>query len=110
VDSVFSDNESPLYALSPRPPFIYATEAGENAGQVLLFFKIKPSQIHCTILSLAACLIQPVMKFAVLTISRAFGAGDDDFSMLELTFGKNSGLSELFYCHGMVGVMVAIYL
>jgi hypothetical protein len=49
------------------------------------------------------------MKFAVFTITRAFGVKDEDYTLTQ-TLGTDSGLSDLFYCHGMVGVMVAIYL
>jgi len=76
---------------------------------VLTYFKVKQVQLHLTIISLLSCFIAPLMKFAASTLNRAFGL-KEEHDLLAETFGRDSGLSDVFYCHGMVGLMVAIYL
>ena len=48
-----------------------------------------------------------MMGFAAGTVNRAFGIKED---LLTDTLGRESGLTDVFYCHGMVGVFVMIYL
>jgi hypothetical protein len=48
-----------------------------------------------------------MMRFAAGTVNRAFGIKED---LLTDTLGRESGLTDVFYCHGMVGVFVMIYL
>jgi uncharacterized membrane protein YuzA (DUF378 family) len=47
------------------------------------------------------------MRFAAGTVNRAFGIKED---LLTDTLGRESGLTDVFYCHGMVGVFVMIYI
>ena len=47
------------------------------------------------------------MRFAAGTVNRAFGIKED---ILLEAFGRESGLTDIFYCHGMVGVIVLVYL
>ena len=47
------------------------------------------------------------MKFALGTVNRAFGIKEE---FLLDAFGQDSGLTEIFYCHGMVGIVVMLYL
>ena len=48
-----------------------------------------------------------MMRFAAGTVNRAFGIKED---YLTETLGRESGLTDVFYCHGMVGVFVMVYL
>ena len=48
-----------------------------------------------------------MMRFAAGTVNRAFGIKED---ILTDTLGRDSGLTDVFYCHGMVGVFVMLYL
>ena len=48
-----------------------------------------------------------MMRFAAGTVNRAFGIKED---LLLDAFGRESGLTDIFYCHGMVGVLVMLYL
>ena len=48
-----------------------------------------------------------MMRFAAGTINRAFGVKED---VLTETLGRESGLADVFYCHGMVGVFVMVYM
>jgi uncharacterized membrane protein YuzA (DUF378 family) len=48
-----------------------------------------------------------MMRFAAGTVNRAFGIKED---LLTDTLGRESGLTDVFYCHGMVGVFVMIYI
>ena len=48
-----------------------------------------------------------MMTFAAGTVNRAFGIKEE--RLLD-AFGRESGLTDIFYCHGMVGVVVMIYL
>lgn len=48
-----------------------------------------------------------MMRFAASTIQKAFGIKED--TLVE-TFGRDSSLTDIFYCHGMIGVLVMLYL
>lgn len=48
-----------------------------------------------------------MMRFAAHTVNRAFGIKED---ILTEFLGRESGLTDVFYCHGMVGVFVMVYL
>ena len=48
-----------------------------------------------------------MMTFAAGTVNRALGIKEE---LLPDTFGRESGFTDIFYCHGMVGVVVMIYL
>ncbi len=48
-----------------------------------------------------------MMRFAAGTVNRAFGIKED---LLIDAIGRESGLTDIFYCHGMVGVLVMLYL
>jgi len=48
-----------------------------------------------------------MMRFAAGTVNRAFGIKED---LLTDTLGRESGLTDVFYCHGMVGVFVMFYI
>ena len=65
------------------------------------------AQLHLTIIALISCLISPMMRFAAGTVNRAFGIKED---LLVEAVGRESGLTDIFYCHGMVGVVVMLYL
>jgi len=60
-----------------------------------------------TFIGLISCFIAPMMRFAAGTVNRAFGIKED---ILTDTLGRDSGLTDVFYCHGMVGVFVMLYL
>ena len=49
-----------------------------------------------------------MMRFAAGTINRAFNIKEDH--LLLDTVGRESSLTDIFYCHGMVGVVVSLYL
>ena len=63
--------------------------------------------MHLTTVGIICCLVSPMMKFAARTIQTAFGFKED--SLVEL-FGRDSSLTDIFYCHGMIGVFVMLYL
>ena len=48
------------------------------------------------------------MRFTAETLNKAFNIKEDHI-LLE-TVGRESGLTDIFYCHGMVGVVVMLYL
>ena len=48
-----------------------------------------------------------MMTFAAGTVNRALGINSE---LLLEAFGQASGITDIFYCHGMVGVVVMIYL
>lgn len=58
-------------------------------------------------MALVSCFIAPMMRFAAHTVNRAFGIKED---ILTEFLGRESGLTDVFYCHGMVGVFVMVYL
>ena len=47
------------------------------------------------------------MTFAMATINKSFGIKEE---FLKEAFGRDSGLTDLFYGHGMVGILVMLYL
>ena len=49
-----------------------------------------------------------MMRFAAGVVNRAFDIKEDH--LLMDTVGRESGLTDIFYCHGMVGVVVTLYL
>jgi hypothetical protein len=49
------------------------------------------------------------MRVAARTLNKSFGVKEEDDILAE-TLGRDSGLSDVFYSHGMVGLMVALYL
>jgi len=48
-----------------------------------------------------------MMRFAAGTVNRAFGIKEE---ILINIMGRESGLTDVFFCHGMVGVVVMLYL
>ena len=48
-----------------------------------------------------------MMKFSAAIMQKAFGLKEDT---LVDTFGRDSSLTDIFYCHGMIGVLVMLYL
>ena len=49
-----------------------------------------------------------MMRFAAGTLDRAFQIKEKGI-IIEI-LGRDSGLTDVFYCHGMVGVFVMLYL
>ena len=49
-----------------------------------------------------------MIKFAARTIDRSFGIKQE--TLLVDALGRDSGLTDIFYCHGLVGVVVMLYL
>ena len=43
-----------------------------------------------------------------MTLNKAFGIRED--TVLIETLGRESSMTDIFYCHGMVGVVVMLYL
>ena len=52
------------------------------------------------------------MRFAAASINRAFGIKEESvfFGAVFEILNKDSGLLDIFYCHGIVGVVVLFYL
>ena len=52
------------------------------------------------------------MRFIAATINRAFGIKEDSyfFGAIFDSLNRDSSLTDIFYCHGMVGVVVVLYL
>jgi len=63
--------------------------------------------VHLTGIALISCFIAPMMRFAAGTVNRAFGIKED---ILAENLGRESGVSDVFYCHGMIGVLVMLCL
>ena len=66
------------------------------------------AQLHLTGIALISCFVSPMMRFAAGTVNRAFNIKEDHLLLDAL--GRESGLTDIFYCHGMVGVVVMLYL
>ena len=64
-------------------------------------------QLHLTYIALICCFVSPMMRFAAGTVNRAFGIKEE--TLLNIV-GRESGLTDVFFCHGMVGVVVMLYL
>lgn len=65
------------------------------------------AQLHLMYIALICCFVSPMMRFAAATVNRAFGIKEE---ILINMLGRESGLTDVFYCNGMVGVVVMLYL
>jgi CDP-diglyceride synthetase len=70
--------------------------------------QVRPAQLHMTLIGLMACMISPVVRLTAGTLDRAFQIKEQGY--LVKILGRESGLTDVFYCHGMVGVFVMLYL
>lgn len=70
--------------------------------------QIRPAQLHLTFIGLITCFISPAVRLAAGTLDRALQIKEDGY--LVTIFGRESSLTDVFYCHGMVGVFVMLYL
>ena len=53
-----------------------------------------------------------MMRFLAGTTNRAFGIKEDAhlFGAIFESLNRDSSLTDIFYCHGIVGVLVLLYL
>lgn len=61
-----------------------------------------------TFIGLITCFISPAVRLTAGTLDRAFQIKEQGY--LVNILGRESGLTDVFYCHGMVGVFVMLYL
>jgi hypothetical protein len=88
-------------------PFVHKVRKS-NTGTLQGFeVEMLGGQLHFTYIALICCFVSPMMRFAAGTVNRAFGIKEE--TLLNLV-GRESGLTDVFFCHGMVGVVVTIYL
>ena len=66
------------------------------------------AQLHLTSIALISCAVSPMMRLVAMTMNKAFSIKED--TVLMDTLGRESSLTDIFYCHGMVGVVVVLYL
>ena len=113
LDEIFTKTQ---VKINSSWPFIHKfeqpTEIPENYKADGYIFNVMRAQIHLTAIAIVSCFISPLMRFAAGTINRAFGIKEDStfFGAIFETLSRDSSLTDIFYCHGMVGVLVLLYL
>jgi phosphatidate cytidylyltransferase len=98
VDALF---HSTTYAWVDSWPFIEKSETNWS-------LRIKPAQLHLTLIGLISCFIAPLVRYGGGILDHVFNVKEHE--VLETTFGRESGLTDVFYCHGLVGAFTSIYL
>ena len=111
VDEVFRSNNYNLNMTAPFVHQIIPTSDSDNDEKEKingLQFEMSEAQIHLTGIALTCCLVSPMMRFVAMTMNKAFAIKED--TVLVDTLGRESSLTDIFYCHGMVGVVVMLWL
>lgn len=105
---VYSDYHPEQLSFNSKWPFIHRIYDIKPVDEAFFSIQITNAQLHLTGIALISCFVSPMMRFAAGTFNRAFNIKEDHL-LLEIV-GRESGLTDIFYCHGMVGVVVTLYL